>query len=120
MGEAGRRASLPGPHRVQRGSRAVVQGAKGGDWVEGALSPAGLRPLPLVRGAILYPTPRSLVTLADERVRGARCPLAFLLRYVPGVQGLAWGTSRLYMTPPEPPFPESGPRVPLSPPKPTL
>lgn len=71
-------------------------------------------------GAILHPRPRSLVTLADERAGGARCPVAFLLRYVPGVQGLAWGTSRLYVTPPEPPFPESGPRVSLSPPKPTL
>lgn len=66
------------------------------------------------RGAILYPRPRSLVTLADERAGGARCPVAFLLRYVPGVQGLAWGTSRQYVTPPEPPFPESGPRVSLS------
>lgn len=51
MGEADRQASLPGPYPVQRGSRAVVQGAKGGDWVEGALSLARLCPLPLVRGA---------------------------------------------------------------------
>lgn len=57
VGEADRWASLPGLHPVQRGSRAVVQGAKGGDWVEGALSPARLCPLPLVWGR--HPPPEA-------------------------------------------------------------